>query len=138
MRDLVEVLQWITSDEKLLSSCAVSPTVTSSTISTSGLIFNLDFSIYNNNSPLFLSLSLLFFFFFSLSHSLLTLQTPPQSHQHKAAEAAATPPPTVSVEIKQPHLNLFHPSEPAREIIEKEHKFESEERPRRTRQTGRF
>lgn len=36
-RDLVESFQWITSDEKLLSSCAVFPTVTSSiTISTTG------------------------------------------------------------------------------------------------------
>jgi hypothetical protein len=36
-RDLVESFQWITSEEKLLSSCAVFPTVTSSiTISTTG------------------------------------------------------------------------------------------------------
>lgn len=37
MRDLVESFQWITSDEKLLSSCAVFTTVTSSiTTSTAG------------------------------------------------------------------------------------------------------
>ncbi|KAM3695943.1 hypothetical protein ACJW31_06G001000 [Castanea mollissima] len=35
-----------------------------------GLIFNLDFSIYNNNSPLFLSLSLSLSLFHFLTHSL--------------------------------------------------------------------
>lgn len=49
MADLVEGFQWITSDDKLLSSCAVYATVTSSFSSL--FLYNLLLNLQHNTSP---------------------------------------------------------------------------------------